>query len=158
MAVEADLQHLPRIERSAAQAFQGRDVPAFLLTHASPAEAWRPQLEAGTLWVSEADGALLAFLAATADGDRLHIDEVDVDQPAQGRGLGRRLMAHAIGWAMKRGLAQVTLTTFRNVPWNGPFYASLGFMEDDRLPALQEILRAEAEKGLSDRCAMVKPL
>lgn len=133
-------------------------MPAFLLTHASPAEAWRPQLEAGTLWVAEDDGALLAFLAATADGRRLHIDEVDVDRLAQGRGLGRRLMTHAIEWARRRGFAQVTLTTFRNVPWNGPFYASLGFVEDDRLPALRAILRAEAEKGLSDRCAMVKPL
>ena len=132
-------------------------MPAFLLTDASPAEAWRPQLDAGTLWVVE-DGGLIAFLAATVCGDRLHIDEVDVHQTAQGRGIGRRLMAHAIGWARDAGLSHVTLTTFRGVPWNGPFYASLGFAEDDRLPALQAILRAEAGKGLKDRCAMVLTL
>ncbi|WP_375163817.1 GNAT family N-acetyltransferase [Phenylobacterium sp.] len=149
---------MPRIERSAAQAFQGRDVPAFLLTHASSAEAWRPQLAAGTLWVAEVDGRVIAFVAASADGDRLHIDEVDVEQGHQGRGVGRGLIAHVIAWARDHGFARVSLTTFRNVPWNGPFYASLGFVEDDRLPALQTILQAEAAKGLSDRCAMVLTL
>lgn len=133
-------------------------MPAFLLTHASPAEAWRPQLAAGTLWVAEDEGRVVAFLAATAGGDRLHIDEVDVEQGHQGQGVGRRLIAHVIGWARTQGFARLSLTTFRSVPWNGPFYASLGFVEDDRLPALQAILRTEAAKGLSDRCAMVLAL
>ncbi len=133
-------------------------MPAFLLTDAAPAEAWRPQLDAGTLWVVEDAGRLVAFLAATAIGDRLHIDEVDVDQTAQGRGTGRRLMAHALDWARAAGFSRVSLTTFRSVPWNGPFYASLGFVEDDRLPELKAILRAEAGKGLGNRCAMVLTL
>lgn len=130
-------------------------MPAFLLTHAAPADAWRPQLAAGTLWVAEADGGLAAFLAATPHGNRLHIDEVDVDQARQGQGLGRRLMRHTIAWARANGFASLSLTTFRSVPWNAPFYASLGFREDDALPELQAILRAEADKGLQDRCAMV---
>jgi GNAT superfamily N-acetyltransferase len=133
-------------------------VPVFLLTHASPAEAWRPQLDAGTLWVAEAEGRVIAFLAATAVGDRLHIDEVDVEQGQQGRGVGRSLIGHVVAWARAQGFARLSLTTFRNVPWNGPFYASLGFVEDDGLPVLQEILRTEADKGLSDRCAMVLTL
>lgn len=145
---------LPRIERSAAQAFAGRNVPAFLLSDASPAEAWRPQLEAGTLWVVDSPGPV-GFLAATRDGDRLHIDEMDVERAAQGQGLGRRLLAHAIDWARRHGLSRVTLTTFRSVPWNGPFYGSMGFVEDDSLLALREILRAEEARGLTDRCAMV---
>lgn len=149
---------MPRIERSAARAFQGRDVPPFLLTHVSPAEAWRPQLDAGTLWVAEADGRAIAFLAASADGDRLHIDEIDVEQGRQGQGVGRRLIQHVIAWAKAEGFARLSLTTFRNVPWNGPFYVSLGFVEDDRVGALQAILRTEAEKGLADRCAMVLAL
>lgn len=133
-------------------------MPAFLLTHASPAEAWRPQLDAGTLWVAEAEGRVIAFLAATAVGDRLHIDEVDVEQGQQGRGVGRSLIGHVVAWARAQGFARLSLTTFRNVPWNGPFYASLGFVEDDGLPVLQEILRTEVDKGLSDRCAMVLTL
>ncbi|MCR5875724.1 GNAT family N-acetyltransferase [Phenylobacterium sp. J426] len=115
-------------------------------------------MKAGTLWVVESEGQVVAFLAATATGDRLHIDEVDVDLGAQGRGVGRRLIGHVVRWARDAGLAQLSLTTFRSVPWNGPFYASLGFVEDARLPELQAILAAEADKGLSDRCAMVLAL
>jgi GNAT superfamily N-acetyltransferase len=128
------------------------------LSEASPAETWRPRLDAGTLWVVETDGRVIAFLAATAHGDRLHIDEVDVEQGHQGKGVGRGLIHHVIAWARTQAFASVSLTTFRNVPWNGPFYASLGFVEDDRLPALQEILRTEADRGLKDRCAMVLAL
>ncbi len=132
----------------------GCDVPAFLLSDASPAEAWRPQLEAGTLWVADDEGPV-GFLAATRDGDRLHIDEMDVEQAVQGQGVGRRLLAHAIDQARRSGVARVSLTTFRNVPWNAPFYASMGFAEDDSIPALQEHLRTERARGLTDRCAMV---
>jgi len=81
-----------------------------------------------------------------------------VEQGQQGRGVGRRLIGHVIAWARAEGFVSLSLTTFRNVPWNGPFYASLGFVEDDRLSALQAILRAEADKGLADRCAMVLTL
>ena len=133
-------------------------MPAYLFSEASPAETWRPRLDAGTLWVVETDGRVIAFLAATAHGDRLHIDEVDVEQGHQGKGVGRGLIRHVIAWARTQGFASVSLTTFRNVPWNGPFYASLGFVEDRRLPALQEILRTEADRGLQDRCAMVLAL
>lgn len=133
-------------------------MPAYLLSDASPAETWRPRLDAGTLWVVETAGRVIAFLAATAHGDRLHIDEVDVEQGHQGQGVGRRLIQHVVAWARAQGFASVSLTTFRNVPWNGPFYASLGFAEDDRLPALQAILQAEADRGLTDRCAMVLAL
>lgn len=133
-------------------------MPAFLFSEASPAETWRPRLEAGTLWIVEANGRVIAFLGATAHGDRLHIDEVDVEQGHQGQGVGRSLIQHVIAWARTQAFASVSLTTFRNVPWNGPFYASLGFVENDRVAALQAILRTEADRGLSDRCAMVLPL
>lgn len=83
---------------------------------------------------------------------------MDVEQGRQGQGVGRRLIQHVIAWAKAEGFARLSLTTFRSVPWNGPFYASLGFVEDDRPPALQAILRTEAEKGLADRCAMILAL
>ena len=32
-------------------------------------------------------------------------------------------------WARARGYDDITLATYRDVPWNGPFYASEGFVE-----------------------------
>lgn len=79
----------------------------------------------------------------------------------QGRGVGRALLAHAADWARARGLTALSLTTFRHVPWNAPFYASFGFREWDPAEApasIRQALNYEAAKGLKDRCAMVRPL
>jgi GNAT superfamily N-acetyltransferase len=42
-------------------------------------------------------------------------------------GIGRRLVAAVCEWASRRGWSRVTLTTFRDVPWNMPFYTRHGF-------------------------------
>lgn len=103
----------------------------------------------------------MGYLAGRIDADRLHIDEVDVLRSHQRRGIGRRLMSTAEAWARARGLKALSLTTFRNVPWNAPFYASFGFREwaPDEAPAsIRQALSYEAAKGLTDRCAMVMDL
>ncbi len=119
-------------------------------------ERWIPKQAAGTLWVAEDDGEMVAYLAATREHGRLHIDQFDTVQPAQGRGIGRRLLQHAIAWARAEGLAEVSLTTFRTIRWNGPFYRSCGFEEwAEALPAdIQAELLRDADNGLTDRCAM----
>lgn len=107
------------------------------------------------------DGAPVAFLAARAEGARLHVDELDVRQDQQGQGLGRRLLAHAAQWAQSQGLTAMSLTTFRNIPWNAPFYASAGFREwpEAEAPAtVRQALANERARGLKDRCAMVMDL
>jgi len=75
------------------------------------------------------------------------------------RGLGRALLGAVVAWAEQRGFPSVTLTTFRHLPWNAPFYAAQGFraLPDQHLPAgLARLLAAEAEAGLdpSKRVAM----
>jgi GNAT superfamily N-acetyltransferase len=142
---------------SAAQSFAGRDVPDRVFSDFTPAEAWAGRQQAGTLWVAQAEGAVVAFLGAHVEDDRLHIDEFAVAQPRQGQGLGRRMLTLAVDWARARGLAAVSLTTFRNVPFNGPFYASCGFEDwppQDAPQAIRDRLTHEAASGLHDRCAM----
>ena len=46
-----------------------------------------------------------------------------------GRGIGRALLRAGCDWAAARGYPELTLATYRDVPWNGPFYASEGFVE-----------------------------
>lgn len=124
----------------------------------APAEAYRPHFEAGLLWLVDDAGEAVAFLAARIAGDRLHIDELDVRQDHQGQGLGRQLLAHAKAEALVRGLARLSLTTFRNIPWNAPYYARFGFCDwpqEDAEADVQAALANEASRGLKDRCAMV---
>jgi ribosomal protein S18 acetylase RimI-like enzyme len=109
--------------------------------------------------VVEEVGEVIGFATCQACADALHLWELAVHRDHQGRGAGRTLMAAIIALARERGLTAVTLTTFGDVPWNGPFYRRLGFRT---LAAgeLNERLRAvsaqEAALGLdvAARCAM----
>ena len=72
-------------------------------------------------------------------------------------------MAAAIDHARWAFHPAVVLTTYRDVPWNKPFYARHGFVElrRDALPAgLAAKLQAEAARGHDParRCAMAKVL
>ena len=77
--------------------------------------------------------------------------------PAHGRrGLGTLLLAQVCKWAEAQGHpAFDSLSTFRDVPWNGPFYSKIGFrtlqpsewtsgMRAIRENEIQHGLRAEA--------------
>lgn len=75
------------------------------------------------------DGSPVGFAAATPVDAFLHLAELSVHPDHGRKGLGRALIAAVDALARGRGLAGVTLTTFRDVPFNGPFYASLGFTE-----------------------------
>jgi hypothetical protein len=61
------------------------------------------------------------------------------------------LLREVLAWLANVGHRLLTLTTFRDVPWNMPFYARMGFVEvatHDMRPALEVIVRDEAERGL----------
>ena len=80
-----------------------------------------------------------------------------------GRGIGSVLVDAVAGWGREQGSAALTLLTFRDVPWNGPYYGRLGFqpVPDDELePELAALRRHEAELGLdvSIREAMRRPI
>lgn len=156
-----DAAHLPAIERSAAARFRSVPALAWIADDAvMSAEGHAPYIAAATSWVAcDEAGGLLGFLAAQPFGTTLHIWELAVRAEHQGRGIGRRLVAAACEAAQARGLADVTLTTFRELPWNEPFYKRCGFETLDSA-GLDARLRAvrdhEAALGLpvERRCAM----
>ncbi|TGV42629.1 N-acetyltransferase, partial [Mesorhizobium sp. M2D.F.Ca.ET.160.01.1.1] len=76
---------------------------------------------------AEEKGRPVGFLSAGIEGDALHISELDVRLDRQGSGIGRALLERAVADARRRGLVAVTLTTFRAVAWNAPFYRKFGF-------------------------------
>ena len=84
-------------------------------------------LAEGLVWVADDVGELIGFAAAQAYFDALHLWELAVRHDRQGRGAGRALVEAAATEARRLGLPAVTLTTFRDIPWNGPLYARLGF-------------------------------
>jgi len=60
---------------------------------------------------------------------KAHLEQLSVHPDHARRGLGRALLRAGCDWARARGYDDITLATYRDVPWNGPFYASEGFVE-----------------------------
>lgn len=62
-------------------------------------------------------------------GEGAHLEQLSVHPDHGGKGIGRSLLRAGIEWAEAHGYDELTLATYRDVPWNGPFYASEGFSE-----------------------------
>jgi GNAT superfamily N-acetyltransferase len=155
-----DAAFLPDVERSAGARFHEAPGLEWIADHTvTPAQAYPPFITDGAVWVAEEDGAILGFVAATPEGEVLHVLELAVAHEAQGRGLGRALMTVAADKARALGLAGLTLTTFRDLVWNEVFYRRLGYRtltEGELDERLRGYLANEIERGLPGerRCAM----
>jgi len=159
-----DLAKLPAVEASAATTFLAAPGLAWLAeSEAISAERHIELLESGITLVAELEGAIVGFICSEPLGDGLHIRELSVRHASQGKGIGLSLLEELASRAASAGWPRLTLTTFRDLAWNAPFYARLGFEEphDEALaPELRTQLRKEAEHGLPPerRCAMVLTL
>lgn len=164
LATEHELPVLQDIERAAGQPFA--DIGMSLVADDEPptiAEL-RTYLDAARCWVWVDDENLpVGYLVAADVDDALNIEQVSVHPDAARRGVGRALIDHVAAGARDRGCAALTLTTFRDVPWNAPYYERLGFdvLDDSRLtPELETILAAERARDIGQwpRVAMVRAL
>ena len=115
-------------------------------------------------WVAvEPDGRIVGYaLASMVDGEG-HLDQVSVADDAGRRGIGTALIEQVCSWTRLQGAVSVTLTTFRDVAFNGPYYESLGFIALDESqcgPELAAIRDNEIDLGLdiAPRVAMRRPL
>ena len=161
LARPADAAAMPEIERAAAAAFAGVPELAGLDLARSRTEAdFARLIRKGHSLVAHVGEALAGFLVAERFSRELHIWEMDVLPAFQRRGIGAGLVRAAQIDARNSGIAALTLTTFRDVAWNAPFYARLGFEEVTALDAhirLAGELANEVDDGLpaDRRCAMI---
>ncbi|MDD7938886.1 GNAT family N-acetyltransferase [Actinomycetospora lutea] len=120
--------------------------------------------ERGGLWVAaDGDDRPVAYLMDDVVDGEAHLDQVSVHPTHARRGIGARLVEHLVDRTRAAGRPAVTLTTYVDVPWNGPYYARLGFrtLADDELgPGLRAVRRAETARGLDrwPRAAMRRDL
>jgi ribosomal protein S18 acetylase RimI-like enzyme len=131
-----ELAALQQIELAASRLFAEIGLDQVAENDPLEIETLRASQSAGLVWVAvdEMD-CPVGFLAAGELDGTFHIEEIDV-HPAHGRrGLGKRLIETACAAARRQGYEAITLTTFRDVPWNAPFYEGIGFrvLEDREL-------------------------
>lgn len=168
-----ELERLRAIEVAAGRPFADLGMD-WVAAHEPPSPAELDGYRrAGRAWVvvpSDARGSpagyvvvdVLADALAGRPGGALHVEQVSVDPAFAHRRLGRRLIDHVAGEARARGLPALTLTTFRDVPWNAPYYERCGFRvvsEPDWGSDLARVRAQERARGLDvvARVAMWRP-
>lgn len=164
LARASDIAFLPAVEIKAGALFADaglQDVADNPPADIDYIESFR---RAGAVHVAVSDrGEPVGFaLSGLLDGAG-HLYELSVD-PAHGRrGLGSRLVAAGCAYAHVNGARAMTLSTFRDLAWNGPFYRRLGFRElsaSEWTPGLHVLHAREIDIKLpvDRRCFMRKEL
>ncbi|MFG1943493.1 GNAT family N-acetyltransferase [Nonomuraea sp. NPDC048826] len=89
-------------------------------------------------------------LMGLVDGN-LHLEQLAVHPDRMRQGIGGRLIEAVLDHGRASGVPAVTLTTFRDVPWNAPWYERHGFQvwpEASWGPELRELVKRERDLGI----------
>ncbi len=171
LAEKEDIFVLPAVERAAAQRFlpylAELEISVEHLEGLTPLTFLRRSQAEKRLWVAFSVGgpnpAPIGFIVAKFLPESCFIIELSVHPNHGRRGVGSALISACCQGAQRRGVEQMTLTTFRYVPWNIPFYQRLGFevlAAEHWSPAVKAIVQHEDGYGFltKHRVVMARPL
>ncbi|WP_228973541.1 GNAT family N-acetyltransferase [Streptomyces sp. DH12] len=150
-AHRTDLPRLRDVELAAGEPFRALGMDAVADDAPPPLASLEEYRASGRALVGDEGGPAVAYLLWDEVDGAAHIEQVSVHPDAARRGLGRALIESLAAEAAGRGVAALTLTTFRDVPWNAPYYARIGFrvlVEAELTQGLRRIRDAEAAHGL----------
>ncbi len=164
LAKRDHLEQLQEVELAAAALFPEEDVPEHIRSTATSLSDLASAQANGMLWAAlSPDDKPVGFAIVRMIDGLAYIQEIDVHPDHGRRGIGTSLIHSVCAWARSHRIAAVTLTTFRHLPWNAPFYERLGsrsLKTGELTPGLAAALADEVAGGLdpTKRVAMLKQL
>ena len=147
-----DIETVRAIERASARRFIGL-MDDLAEDDPTPTPVLAARLAAGGLLTASIDHTLAAFVMFRPVEDSLYVEQIDVLPAFAGQRIGARLLDAVSDKARAQGLSTLTLSTFRDVPWNASWYRRLGFVDiaEDRLtPGLLDIRHEHLARGLDE--------
>lgn len=159
-----DIQSLISVDKAASALFAPTGlIKASALNEHVPADILEAAIVLGDVFVARTRHQWpCGFALVSERGRGLYLDQVSVHPDHGQRGIGRALVARVLREAEARKLPHVTLSTFRDLPWNGPFYRSMAFKELPRgrlKPFMLEIEAAQApHMNIHARCFMMRKI
>ena len=139
---------LPALEAEADTVFATLDPPLLLGDFPPPGTA---SSYSDAFHIMVAGRPPVGFAQLEIVDGQAHLAQLSVSPDHGRQGIGRALVLAAKAWALEAGFHTMTLCTFADVPFNGPFYAGCGFVvvPDGLLAAgLAARRRGEAALGL----------
>lgn len=151
-AREDEIDRIREIEDKANEMFAGLQLIDESLDEGVPLESLKESIEKNRTWVAciGADMPIGMVIVSEMDGS-VYIEEMDVLPAFARRGVGSMLLGYACEWAKQNCFSAVTLSTFRDVPWNAPFYRRHGFRDlkpDEWSRGMLLIREKEIDHGL----------
>ena len=147
-----DLALLIEIERASGERFRSLGMDLVADDDPGSVAELLPYAESGRAFVSvDANDRPVGYLVLDVVDRAAHVEQVSVHPDYARQGIGRALIERAAAWARSHGLDALTLTTYVEVPWNGPYYERLGFSylpADEETPGLRAIRFEEWASGL----------
>lgn len=150
-ATENDFLYLPAVEDDAGALFADFGLQEIAASDPSPESFYRSLPKGSLVLVATENAKIVGFSVGLIVDGQAYLREVSVRRSQAKQGTGKRLVDGITQWASAQGFHTVTLTTFRDLPFNGPFYGKLGFKEfvpDDAWPELCAIREKEKRSGL----------
>jgi predicted N-acetyltransferase YhbS len=147
-----EIETVRAVERASAQRFAGL-MDALAADEPSPAAVLAARIQAGGLVVALEGDHLVGFVMFRPVETFAYVEQIDVLPAHEGRRIGAGLLDVVAGRARANGLAGLSLSTFRAVPWNAPYYRRLGFVEvaDAALtPGMRAIRQEHLARGLDE--------
>jgi GNAT superfamily N-acetyltransferase len=123
---EAEL--IRAIEYDAAQRFADIDMVGIASARPMEVEFVRRKILASEIVIAvDGDARGVGFVMFVQTPAGCYIEELDVLRAWAGRRIGAALIERVAELARTAGAQRLMLSTFRNVPWNAPYYRRLGF-------------------------------
>jgi len=125
-----EVGRLREIEDEAGERFNGLDIFDPSLSSSFSLDEMYRLAKLSQVWVAcDSNDKPVGMIVASIRCGNGYIEELDVLPEHGRRGLGVRLLNRVCEWALENGCVAVDLSTFRDVPWNGPFYRKNGFRD-----------------------------
>ncbi|MCY1060468.1 GNAT family N-acetyltransferase [Nannocystis sp. SCPEA4] len=149
-----EVEQVRDIERRSASRFLGTERAALADDEPTDAETLRRRIAEAGLWVVEDEsGSPVAFVMFREVEGCGYVEQIDVLPEHARRRLGARLLDTVAAVGRTRGWPALLLSTFKDVPWNAPYYRRLGFVDLDDAVLGRELLQIRAEheaRGLDE--------
>jgi predicted N-acetyltransferase YhbS len=132
VAVPHDAQAIRTIEFEAGQRFASVGMAGIADAPPMELDIVNRKIDAQQIVVAvAADGSCVGFVMFEPQPARFYVQELDVLTSHAGQRIGAALIEQVAQRALAQQVMQLVLSTFREVPWNAPYYRRLGFHDID---------------------------
>jgi len=128
-----EIRLLPQIENTADRRYARAGLRRVLSMPPASVASLEHGRHHSMLWVAASPfNRVVGFALMKLVGGKAWLDQLSVLDDWQGQGFGAALIDRTAVTARARGFDALFLSTYRDVPWNKPYYERRGFMEEPR--------------------------